>query len=157
MRRQLAIGLLACACAPIDPAACPEGQVLEVVPEGRAIRAIAQDERGNELLVTVAKWHLGIKQRAPKLFFGPPENVLQRRVEAYSVQRDGGTTDILFVLDGERAALTFPTHKTGRPRPPSLEVGGVRFSVSEPASEASDMAGKSYVCAGYPPPDQPGW
>lgn len=156
-RRRLAIGLLACVCAPIDPAACPEGQVLEVVPKGRTIRAIAHDDRGNEVLVTVATWHPGIEQRAPKLFFGPPESVLQRRVEAYGVQKDGGTTDILFMLDGERAALTFPTRKTQRPRPPSLEVGGVHFTVSEPTADASDMAGNTYVCAGHPPPDLRGW
>ena len=152
-KRQLGIVLLACACAPIDPAACPEGQVLEVIPEGRTIRAIATDERGNEVLVTVAQWHLGIEQRAPKLFFGPPENVLQRRVEGYGVQKDGGTTDIHFVLDGERAALTFPTRMTAHPRPPSLEVGSVHLSVSEPTFDASDMAGNTYVCAGHPPPD----
>jgi len=149
------LAVLTSACAPVDPAACPRGQTLEVVPPERVIRAIAHDERGNELLVTVAKWELGNARRAPKLFFGPAEHVLQRRVDGYGVQKDGGTTTIHFDLDSEQAVLTFPTRLTKRtPRPPTLQVGDTVFGVSEPTKAPSDMAGKTYVCAGHIPPPE---
>jgi hypothetical protein len=129
------------------------GYDVEDLPQGRHIEYVAEDENGNEILVTVpaVDWDV----QSCKLFYGPPDAVLERPVRSFARERDGGTTHIAFVLDGQEATLHFVVGCNGpftHDCEGSLELPAVTSTVSIPSRDEAMLVGNTYVCHDQPPP-----
>lgn len=85
-----------------------------------------------------------------RLFFGPPTAVAERQVASATRFLDGGTTTILFDLDGMQATAYFSvvlSDAAFAPGPATLTVGGVVTSLSR---AETPPAAAAYLCFGAP-------
>jgi len=101
-----------------------EGLELRNLPGDVEIEYLVETERG-ELLLVVRPADEELDYDDFRLFFGPPERLLEREVETVRRQRDGGTTNILFQLNGDEADAFFPilfSDGAFEPGPATLEV-----------------------------------
>jgi hypothetical protein len=85
-----------------------DGLELRNLPGDVEIEYLVETERG-ELLLVVRPADEELDYDDFRLFFGPPERLLEREVETVLRQRDGGTTNIFFRLNGDEAEAFFPT------------------------------------------------
>jgi hypothetical protein len=71
-----------------------------------------------------------------RLFFGPSDHVQEYELVTFARQRDGGTTDVVFDLDGERVTAHFPVHcgSAQEIRRPRLGCPGVLMRERENAT-----------------------
>ena len=60
----------------------------------------------------------------------------ERQVLDVTRLRDGGTTTLVFELDGTEASALFPASLDGTPDAPTLTVGDVVLTLTEVESEA---------------------
>lgn len=129
----------------------PECSIADVpvrdLPQSRRIEYVAQDDAGNQILVTVPEVDWDVQ--SCKLFYGPSGEVLERPVQSFARERDGGTTHIAFTLDGVPVVLHFVvgcngpfTHDCeGR-----LEWPDISRVVSIPSQDPAMLSGNTYVC-----------
>ena len=83
-----------------------------------------------------------------RLFLGPPSAVAERQVASVTRFKDGGTTTILFDLDGVQATAYFPVvvaDASFAAGPATLTVGGVVTSLTRATTPPSNAA---YLCFG---------
>jgi hypothetical protein len=83
-----------------------------------------------------------------RVFFGPPDRLEERDLTSATRQRDGGTTDIEFEVNGQPAHAHFPVESTEdgfTPGEPSLTIDGesIDLSLTAPAQSPADA---SYYC-----------
>jgi hypothetical protein len=85
-----------------------------------------------------------------RLFLGPPNTVAERTVDSVTRLKDGGTTTIVFQLDGTQASAYFPFVRAdaGVVRAPAtLTVAGVTSSLTR---QTTPPSGTSYICQAAP-------
>ena len=128
-----------CAVEEFEPVFLPQGP--------RRVAYVAEDERGHHILVTEPARHFDAYDF--KVFYGPPEGVVERpTAEPVSRERDGGTTTIRFKVDGEAAELYFPAPRR-EDLEPSITLSGEvsRITVlSDVTPEQALPAGMTYIC-----------
>jgi hypothetical protein len=81
-----------------------------------------------------------------RLFLGPPNAVAERPVDSVTRAKDGGTTTILFELDGAQASAFFPVVFADggfAPGPATLTIAGVASSLTR---QTTPPTGASYIC-----------
>lgn len=129
----------------------PECSIADVpvrdLPQSRRIEYVAQDDAGNRILVTVPEVDWDVQ--SCKLFYGPEGEVLERSVQSFARERDGGTTHIAFIVDAVPVVLHFIvgcngpfTHDCeGR-----LELPDISRVVSVPSQDPALLVGNTYVC-----------
>jgi len=81
-----------------------------------------------------------------RLFMGPPSAVAERPVDSVTRLKDGGTTTILFQLDGAQASAYFPFVRADAglvPASATLTVAGVTTSLTR---QTAPPTGASYMC-----------
>jgi len=101
-----------------------EGVQLRNLPGNVEIEYLVETERG-ELLLVVRPADEELDYDDFRLFFGPPTGLLEREVASVERQRDGGTTHILFGLNGDEADAFFPIVSSAggsEPGPATLTV-----------------------------------
>ena len=101
-----------------------EGLELRNLPGNVEIEYLVETERG-ELLLVVRPADEELDYDDFRLFFGPPTGLLEREVASVERQRDGGTTHILFGLNGDEADAFFPIVSSAggsEPGPATLTV-----------------------------------
>ncbi len=101
-----------------------------------AIEYLAQRE-GGELLLVVRPESDALEYEDIRLFYGSEERVTERHIDMFLRQRDGGTTNILFRLDGAEADASFPVAFDGAnftDGPPTLTLDGEAFDLTPIAS-----------------------
>ncbi len=84
-----------------------------------------------------------------KLFFGKSKQLLERELTTVSRARDGGSTTLGFLVDGVEYTAHFPVVSTGTsfmPGPATLDTGRATLSLTRDATQASTLAGFSYLC-----------
>jgi len=84
-----------------------------------------------------------------RVFFGPPERLAERRLLDIARARDGGSTSLVFDVDGEQAHAEFPIELVDEqfvPGDPSLELGGTSLDLTLQAP-AAGPDGASYFCS----------
>jgi hypothetical protein len=82
---------------------------------------------GGELLLVVRPDSDALEYEDIRLFYGPHEHVAEYPIDAFQRQRDGGTTHILFRVDGTDADAFFPVTFDGTQfadGPATLTLGG---------------------------------
>ena len=93
---------------------------------GVVVEYFAALEDGRNLLVT--RPELDFSYDDFRLFFGAGGRLTERRVSRVERQRDGGTTEISFDLDGAAALAYFPAPM--RNEPPRLSVAGSEWMLA---------------------------
>jgi hypothetical protein len=83
-----------------------------------------------------------------RVFFGPVDRLEERELTSAARQRDGGSTDLEFEVDGQPAHAFFPVESTEdgfMPGEPELTIDGdsVALSLTTPAQSPADA---SYYC-----------
>lgn len=91
-----------------------------------------------------------------RVYFGPREDVRQRRLVDFARERDGGTTGITFEVDGVELRARFPV-RCGKPPPsgvwrprhdcPGELRGGGEAAVLERVAGSDALKGLEVVCA----------
>jgi hypothetical protein len=109
------------------------------------IEYLARRDSG-ELLLVLHPQADALEVELVRLFYGPEERVVERRIEAFERQRDGGTTHIFLQLDGADADAFFPVEFDGTAfmdGPPTLTVDGETFDlvlIASPIGGDADAA-----------------
>jgi hypothetical protein len=93
---------------------------------GVIIEYFAALEDGRTLLVTRPERDFGYEDF--RLFFGAGGRLIERKVSRVERQRDGGTTEISFELEGAAALAYFPAPM--RNEPSRLSVGGSEWALA---------------------------
>lgn len=78
-----------------------------------------------------------------RLFLGAPERLTEREVSSVMRARDGGTTDIDFVIDGRVARAHFPAP---RPDAPAATLTDAGDTVTLTAIDAATASADTYYC-----------
>jgi hypothetical protein len=78
-----------------------------------------------------------------RLFLGLPAEVKERKVDSFVRRRDGGTTDIVFEIDGQGATAHFPSPTVMDT--PWLQERGERLAL-EVAVPGMPPAGLTFIC-----------
>jgi hypothetical protein len=119
-----------------------EGLELRNLPGDVEIEYLVETERG-ELLLVVRPAGEELDYEDFRLFFGPPSGLLEREVGSVRRQRDGGTTNILFRLNGDEADAFFPILFSDggfEPGPPTLTVDGRSVPLTPVEHDVLDRA-----------------
>lgn len=117
-------------------------------PDPGTVAYLAEDDRGNRILVVTPPV---FDSNEAQLFYGPPQAVLQRPIEFFARERDGGTTTIGYGGCDQEATLFFPVGCNGpftRDCEGELELPGQTLSVSIPQRDVDVPAGETYLCNG---------
>jgi hypothetical protein len=154
----LALALLACGGdsdpEPCDPLAGAEQQLAgpdagDGPADAIQIEYLARTERDELLLVVrpAEDWSYDDF----RLFLGPRPNVRERDVREVVRRRDGGTTNILFTLDGAEADAFFPVQFVDgqfEPGPATLTAGGETTPLTrlDPAAEHDSLQAAEFFC-----------
>jgi hypothetical protein len=91
-----------------------EGWAVRNREEEISVEYVVEAPDDRLLLVTSAN-HLSTL----RVFFGPKHKVDERELTTFARARDGGTTDVHFIVDGERAHAHFPIRCDGSESPHS--------------------------------------
>jgi hypothetical protein len=78
-----------------------------------------------------------------RLFLGPDDGLVQRKVDSVTRARDGGTTTIRFQLEGDAAEAFFPS-SLNPGEPATLKHGGQTFTLQ--IQRGSAPAGLAFLC-----------
>lgn len=127
--------------------------IVDRAPPAIGIQYLARTPGDRWLLVTMPE-PLGFEHL--RVYFGPREDVRQRRLVDFARQRDGGTTRITFEVDGVELRARFPV-RCGEPPPsgvwrprhdcPGELSGGGEAAVLERVAGSDALKGLEVVCA----------
>lgn len=115
------------------------------------IEYLARAPSGELLVVLRPTGDLGADFSTFRLFYGPEAALIERDVLLVQRQRDGGSTNLIFVLDGQRADAFFAVVSDGgtfRPGEATLDVDGdvVTLERLDPAADADLLGPASFEC-----------
>jgi hypothetical protein len=125
----------------VEPAAV-QGLPLRNLDGAMTVEYVAELEDGRQLIVVrpTDDWNYDDF----RVFLGPPEGLLERKVHSVLRARDGGTTHILFDLDGTEADALFPA-TVGPRSEASIKTKDDRFPLTlRPSSPLPE--GVSFRC-----------
>jgi hypothetical protein len=80
-----------------------------------------------------------------RLFLGTSDRMVERRVKDVSRARDGGTTSIVFVLDGDEATAFFPSPTDTAGAAATLTEGGQTLALATEAAGTAPV-GFMFLC-----------
>jgi hypothetical protein len=80
-----------------------------------------------------------------RVFYGVPEGMRERQVENATRSLDGGTTTVVFDVDGVDAVLTYPSPLSAGQVAPTLNVSGETHQLTE-LEDAGASGELEFVC-----------
>jgi hypothetical protein len=107
--------------------------VLVNLPGEIEVEYFARTENGEQIVVTRPRDDWSYEDF--RLFYGTSV-LAERQVLDVTRLRDGGTTTLVFELDGTEASALFPASLDGTPNAPTLTIGDVVLTLTEIESEA---------------------
>ena len=139
-----------------DFAIKPEDALLETVSADSVTRMAVRERIGvrfeylaaledGRRLVVLHPEAASLLEGQARLFFGPPERVLERTISAFDRQRDGGTTFIRFDLDGSVATAFFPSSWPMNGEP-TLTVGETKLNLAVTPRREETAEGLAFFC-----------
>lgn len=126
-----------------------DGYTVRNLPNELRIEYFARTENGDLLVVLVPEVDFSYDKF--RLFFGSEEALVERELDAVNRARDGGSTHLLFTLDGKPADAFFPVMSSGgmfTPGPATLTVDGETTDLErlDPEADADLLGGADFSC-----------
>ena len=113
------------------------------------VEYVARTQDGELLVVIVPEIDFSYDEF--RLFYGAEGRLLERTLDEVIRRRDGGTTNLLFTLDGEPADAFFPVEfadEMFRPGPATLTVDGTTADLErlDPEADAGLVEAAIFSC-----------
>lgn len=131
----------------VDPESLEDAQIIDAM-NAPLIEYLARLPSDELLLVTSVR-NPDVDYDSFRVFVGTDESLVEHEVTEVTRARDGGSTHVVFTLDGSTADAFFPVDLTGEnPQPATLEHGGdtVEIERLDPALYAAELPDADFEC-----------